>query len=214
MSLHILGRAGNCRCWLVAPAYTSRQSWKAGRSPEVAPIGGCRTAYGQAQTSGIEALHLKLAIGSNGGRRGKVDPRPTTTWSAIWKCITKATALSPPSIAERTVALRYSKIWPDSARAHSAILGRLTIQIVDSWSRRVWLMKSGAYRMPISTLNCRELSDFGYRQVIQHLRGQCSLPEAIEETKKLTAPFGASPYAWFPLPTCRHVMARSRCRMR
>ena len=43
------------------------------------------------------------------------------------------------------------------------------------------------------------LSGFGYRQIIRHLRGQCSLAEAVEDTKKESRRFVHRQYAWFPL---------------
>lgn len=43
------------------------------------------------------------------------------------------------------------------------------------------------------------LSGFGYRQMIEHLRGRMSLEQAVYETKKETRRFVRKQYAWFPL---------------
>jgi tRNA dimethylallyltransferase len=43
------------------------------------------------------------------------------------------------------------------------------------------------------------LSGFGYRQLIQHLRGELTLEQAVVETKKETRRFVRRQYAWFPL---------------
>ncbi len=43
------------------------------------------------------------------------------------------------------------------------------------------------------------LSGFGYRQMIEHLRGRLSLEQAVYETKKETRRFVRKQYAWFPL---------------
>ena len=43
------------------------------------------------------------------------------------------------------------------------------------------------------------LSGFGYKQLIQHLRGELSLADAVAETKKETRRFVRRQYAWYAL---------------
>lgn len=164
--------------------------------PEVAPNLALRERLmAEAETSGIEALHLKLAM-VDPEAAGKVDPRNVRRVVRYLEVYYESGG--PISTKQRKEPPPYDILKIGLTRPRPQLYRRIDervdAMVAEGLVDEVRRILDAGFDPQLPAL-----SGFGYRQVIQHLRGECSLAEAIEETKKLTRRFVHRQYAWFPL---------------
>lgn len=164
--------------------------------PEVAPNLALRERLmAEAESGGIEALHRKLAE-VDPEAAGKVDSRNVRR--VVRYLEVYYTSGGPISAKQRKVPPPYDILKIGLTRSRPQLYRRIDVRVdamfADGLVAEVQRILDAGFDPELPAL-----SGFGYRQVIQYLRGECSLAEAVEETKKLTRRFVHRQYAWFPL---------------
>ena len=83
-------------------------------------------------------------------------------------------------------------VGPAREETDAAICRRIDAQMEQGWLEEVSELVGGGRRLSRTAAQA-----LGYKELIAHLQGSCSLSEAVEETKRRTKAFARRQRAWF-----------------
>lgn len=83
-------------------------------------------------------------------------------------------------------------VGPAREETDAAICRRIDAQMEQGWLEEVSELVGGGRRLSRTASQA-----LGYKELISHLQGSCSLSEAVEETKRRTKAFARRQRAWF-----------------
>jgi len=164
--------------------------------PEVPPDPALRERL-QAETErlGAEALHATLAQADPQAAQ-RIDPRNVRRVIRALEVYYRTG--QPISTLQRQVAPDWRVLPIGLTRPRPALYARLDARVEEMIARGLerevrWLLAQGYdERLP-------SMSGLGYRQMIQYLRGQATLAEAVALIKRHTRRFVRQQYNWFRL---------------
>ena len=165
--------------------------------PQVPPIPALRrTLEARVLTEGATILHDELAM-LDPAAAGRIDPQNTRR--VIRALEVHHSSPNRPSPHPSRGALAFDPLILGLTVERGDLYERIN-ERVDAMMEAGWAMEvEGLMGRGYSLLALPSLSSLGYRELWQHLRGELSLDEAVDMTKRGTRRFAKQQYAWFRL---------------